>query len=99
MIVYLNGQYVDHANATVSVDDRGFLFADGVYEVARVYEGRVFQMVPHLERMRHGLRELRIRDDAVAELSAIADLLHRPAWVALGVPGILLLIASFLRKE
>ena len=73
MIVYLNGQYVDHSNATLSVDDRGFLFADGVYEVARVYEGRVFQMAPHLDRMRHGLGELRIRSDVVDELPVIAE--------------------------
>jgi D-alanine transaminase len=73
MIVYLNGQYVDHSNALVSVDDRGFVFADGVYEVARVYEGVVFQMAPHMQRMRDGLRALRIREDAVAELPSIAE--------------------------
>lgn len=73
MLVYLNGEYVDHANAHVSVDDRGFLFADGVYEVARVYEGKIFQMQPHMERMRHGLGELRIRADVVDEIPAIAD--------------------------
>jgi D-alanine transaminase len=73
MIVYLNGNYVDHASATVSVDDRGFLFADGVYEVARVYDGRIFQMQPHMDRMRHGLKELRIRDDVVDDLNAISE--------------------------
>ena len=73
MIVYLNGEYVDHASAKVSVDDRGFLFADGVYEVARVYDGRAFQMQPHMDRMAHGLRELRIRDDAAKEIPAIAE--------------------------
>jgi len=73
MIVYLNGEYVDHANARVSVDDRGFLFADGVYEVARVYDGRAFQMAPHMTRMGHGLRELRIRDDVVQNIPEIAE--------------------------
>ena len=73
MLVYLNGEYVDHANARVSVDDRGFLFADGVYEVARVYEGRIFMMGPHMERMRHGLGELRIRADIVDQLPGIAE--------------------------
>ncbi|HUP88402.1 MAG TPA: aminotransferase class IV, partial [Longimicrobiales bacterium] len=73
MLVYLNGEYVDHAAAKVSVDDRGFLFADGVYEVARVYDGRIFQMQPHMERMRHGLSELRIRNDVVDQLSAISE--------------------------
>jgi D-alanine transaminase len=73
MIVYLNGDYLDHSNAKVSVDDRGFLFADGVYEVARVYEGRIFLMQPHMERMRCGLRELCIRDDVLADVPAIAE--------------------------
>jgi D-alanine transaminase len=73
MLVYLNGEYVDHASARVSVDDRGFLFADGVYEVARVYDGRIFMMQPHMARMRHGLGELRIRDHMVDEIPAIAD--------------------------
>src|SRR5687767_15561064 len=72
MLVYLNGAYIDHTNASVSVDDRGFLFADGVYEVARVYDGKIFQMGPHMDRMRHGLQELRIRDymiDGIPDIS------------------------------
>ena len=73
MLVYLNGEYLDHAAARVSVDDRGFLFADGVYEVARVYDGKIFMMGPHMERMRHGLGELRIRADMIDGLPAIAE--------------------------
>ena len=73
MIVYLNGDYIEHSNAKISVDDRGFLFADGVYEVVRVYEGRAFQMQAHMERMGYGLNELRIRDEVIAELPDIAE--------------------------
>ena len=73
MLVYLNGEYVDHASARVSVDDRGFLFADGVYEVARVYDGRIFQMLPHMERMRHGLSELKINAGQVDDIPGIAE--------------------------
>ena len=73
MLVYLNGDYVDHTAARVSVDDRGFLFADGVYEVARVYDGRVFQMGPHMERMSHGLAELKINAPQVDQIPAIAE--------------------------
>ena len=73
MLVYLNNEYIDHASATVSVDDRGFLFADGVYEVARVYDGKIFLMEPHMQRMRHGLQELRIRDYMIDEIPAIAE--------------------------
>jgi D-alanine transaminase len=73
MLVYLNGEYVDHASAQVSVDDRGFLFADGVYEVARVYDGHAFMMNEHMERMRHGLSELRIQAPEIDNIPGIAE--------------------------
>ena len=47
-IVFLNGEYLPAEQARVSVDDRGYLFADGVYEVVRVYDGRAFRMDAHL---------------------------------------------------
>ena len=59
-IVYLNGQYLPNTEARVSVDDRGFLFADGVYEVSPAYQGRLFRFDKHLERITRGLSELRI---------------------------------------
>lgn len=61
--VYLNGEYVPKDEARVSVDDRGFLFGDGVYEVTPAYGGRFFLLDRHLDRMRRGLRELRIDFD------------------------------------
>jgi D-alanine transaminase len=60
MLCYLNGKLVDKAGAVVGVEDRGFLFGDGVYEVWRVVNGRLFEMERHLERLVSGLRELRI---------------------------------------
>jgi D-alanine transaminase len=74
MQVYLNGRYIDHADASVPVDDRGFLFADGVYEVARIYDGRLFLMEPHMQRLRAGLAALRIRD---ADIDALPDIAAR----------------------
>lgn len=73
MIVYLNGQFLPHEQAKVSVDDRGFVFADGVYEVARIYDGHIFLFEPHLQRLRHGLGELRINADIVDQIPAIAE--------------------------
>jgi D-alanine transaminase len=73
MQVYLNGQYINHSEAVVPVDDRGFLFADGVYEVARIYGGRLFLMEPHMERLRAGLAALRIRDAAIDALPEAAE--------------------------
>lgn len=73
MLVYLNGELIPKAEARVSVDDRGFLFADGVYEVARVYDGRTFLLEPHLARMADGLRALEIRFDGLPELAGITE--------------------------
>jgi D-alanine transaminase len=60
MTVFLNGKYSPRDEATVSVDDRGFLFGDGVYEVITAYRGRPFRLNAHLERLRYGLAALRI---------------------------------------
>jgi D-alanine transaminase len=73
MIVYLNGQYIPRQQASIDVDDRGFLFADGVYEVVHSYEGHLFQMDAHLQRMEHGLRSLRIVIDDVQAVREVAE--------------------------
>ena len=44
MTVYLDGAYLPRAQALVPVDDRGFLFGDGVYEVTRALDGRLFEL-------------------------------------------------------
>lgn len=54
-IVYLNGAFIAKENATVSVMDRGFLFADGVYEVIPVYNGKLFRLEEHLNRLQRSL--------------------------------------------
>jgi D-alanine transaminase len=72
VMVYLNGNFVKPDEAVVPVTDRGFLFADGVYEVMRVYGGRPVLFTEHLERMRRGLAELRIAWAGVDGLAGIA---------------------------
>ncbi len=62
-VVYLNGEYLPGDQARVSVNDRGFLFGDGVYEVTPAYRGTLFRMEAHLRRLRDGLRALRIDFD------------------------------------
>ncbi len=57
-IVYLNGEYLPRAEARISVDDRGFVFGDGVYEVTRALDGRLYEAEAHLERLERGLRGL-----------------------------------------
>jgi D-alanine transaminase len=59
-IAYVNGAYVPHRQAAVHVEDRGFQFADGVYEVLYVRNGRFIDAGLHLDRLDRSLRELRI---------------------------------------
>jgi D-alanine transaminase len=57
-IVYVNGEYVPEEAATVSIFDRGFLFADGVYEVTSVLDGKLIDFGAHAARLRRSLAEL-----------------------------------------
>lgn len=57
-IAYVNGDFVPLAEAKISVLDRGFLFADGVYEVTAVIDGKLVDNAPHLERLARSLREI-----------------------------------------
>ncbi len=68
-IVYLNGQYMAADQAKVSIFDRGFLFADSLYEVIPFYNGVGFRLQEHLDRLQHGMRAVRIGLEA--DLAAI----------------------------
>ena len=59
-IAYVNGQYVPHSKAMVHIEDRGYQFADGIYEVAMVVGGRYWDLEGHLGRLDRSLRELRM---------------------------------------
>lgn len=56
--VYVNGNYLPEADATVSIFDRGFLFADAVYEVTSVLDGKLIAFDGHAERLQRSCREL-----------------------------------------
>jgi D-alanine transaminase len=73
MIVYFNGRFLPKEEVRVSPDDRGFLFADGAYEVIRAYRGRLFRVQGHLQRLERSLRELRIVGLKVEDLRAVAE--------------------------
>jgi D-alanine transaminase len=64
LIVYLNGEYLPLEQAHVSPLDRGFLFADGIYEVARFDRGRAYRLAEHVQRLAEGLAALRLSMDA-----------------------------------
>lgn len=59
-IAYVNGRYLPHARATVGIEDRGYQFADGVYEVIQVDRGRLVDERLHLQRLDRSLGELGI---------------------------------------
>ena len=59
-IAYVNGQYVPHADAAVHIEDRGYQFSDGVYEVIAIFKGKLIDEEGHLDRLERSLRELEI---------------------------------------
>jgi len=59
--VFLNGQFLPLADAKISVLDRGFLFADGVYEVIPAYGGKLFRLQQHLDRLNNSLAAIRMK--------------------------------------
>ncbi|MBY3063246.1 D-amino-acid transaminase [Rhizobium laguerreae] len=59
-IAYVNGRYVKHSDASVHIEDRGYQFADGVYEVCEVRHGYIVDLTRHLNRLDRSLGELRI---------------------------------------
>ena len=79
LLVYVNGQFVPADRAGISVFDRGFLYGDGVFEGLRVYDGRIFKLDAHLDRLFRSARAIRIalttgRDEL---RSAIRQLIRR----------------------
>ncbi|CAB1128503.1 D-alanine aminotransferase [Candidatus Hydrogenisulfobacillus filiaventi] len=76
-LVYLNGALIPEREARISIDDRGFLFADGVYEVVRVYGGRLFAWERHRERLAASLAGVRLAGVDLAELDRAAQELLR----------------------
>ena len=73
-IAYVNGRYLPHCDAAVHVEDRGYQFADGVYEVCEVRGGRLIDERRHMERLVRSLSELRIA--MPMSLRALSVVLH-----------------------
>lgn len=59
-VAYVNGRYIDHRRAAVHVEDRGYQFADGVYEVIHLFRGRLIDEAAHFDRLGRSLVELDI---------------------------------------
>jgi D-alanine transaminase len=72
MITYFNGEFLPKEAVRISPDDRGFLFADGAYEVIRAYQGNLFRPTAHLQRLENSLHGLRINGPDINELQDAA---------------------------
>jgi len=76
--VFFNGSFMAKEEVRISPDDRGFLFADGVYEVIRSYGGKLFKAQSHLKRLKRSLAEIRMDTACVDDLERVAlDLIER----------------------
>jgi D-alanine transaminase len=76
-IAYFNGEFIDKEKINISPDDRGFLFADGIYEVMKWYGGFYYDIESHLTRMKRSLHEIRLNwDDADSFPSIANELIH-----------------------
>jgi D-alanine transaminase len=60
-IAYVNGRYLPHAQASVHIEDRGYQFADGVYEVCEIRDGLITDETQHLDRLERSLHALSLR--------------------------------------
>jgi D-alanine transaminase len=69
--VWLNGRFIPYEEAVVPIDDRGFQFAESVYEMIHVYEGRPFEIERHMQRLEASLEALGI--DIGMSMSEVAD--------------------------
>lgn len=72
MIVWLDGRFLAEEEASISIHDRGFLSADGVFETVLVQDGGFFRLRPHLERLAASAATLRLDSPAAADLDRIA---------------------------
>ena len=59
-IAYVNGRYLPQREASVNIEDRGYQFADGIYEVVHLHNGRFIDEDRHLDRLDRSLREIRL---------------------------------------
>lgn len=73
-LVYWNGEFIPYEEVKVPLEDRGYLFADGVYEVIRVYKGKLFAFEEHFDRLKNSAEALEIPLPlSAAELASVSE--------------------------
>lgn len=89
---YFNGDFIPREEVKISPDDRGFLFAEGIYEVVRWYGSFFYDMEGHLERLKRSLREVRIEWPGAGSFPQIAlELVRRNNFETDKVPALVYL--------
>ncbi len=92
-IVYLNGSFMQQEKASIPITDRGFLFADSIYEVIPVFQNKMVAMMPHLQRLEKSLQAIHIKnplsltewEDILYELLALNKSEHRSTCIYIQV--------------
>ncbi|MBC2712996.1 MAG: D-amino-acid transaminase [Desulfosarcina sp.] len=85
-LAYVNGEIMPIEKAVVPIEDRGYQFGDGVYEFVASYEGRLFMLEEHLDRLERSMRELAFDPISRSEIkAAICDLLKRSGYPRAGI--------------
>src|SRR3954467_4281537 len=77
MLCYLNGRFLPRSEAAIPVEDRGFIFGDGVYEVWRVVNGRLFETDRPLDRLAVGRGALRVEPPDIARRDILTEAAER----------------------
>jgi D-alanine transaminase len=97
--IYLNGKLIPKTEAAISPEDRGFNFADGIYEVIKYYEGKPFRYTDHMERLKRSLREIRIDFNGFNQLETVFQSLLEQNELASQEAGIYLQITRGSRTR
>jgi len=97
--IYLNGKLIPKTEAAISPEDRGFNFADGIYEVIKYYEGKPFRYTDHMERLKRSLREIRIDFNGFNQLEPVFQSLLEQNELASQEAGIYLQITRGSRTR
>jgi D-alanine transaminase len=85
-LAYVNGTIMPIEEASVPIEDRGYQFGDGVYEFVASYEGRLFMLEDHLDRLERSMRELAFDPTPrTAMEAAIRDLFERSGYPRAGI--------------
>ena len=85
-LAYVNGEIMPIEKAVVSIEDRGYQFGDGVYEFIASYEGHLFMLEEHLDRLERSVRELAFDPISRADIrKAVLDLFNRSGYQRAGI--------------